>query len=221
VLLLGIVGVPWQDVADAASLTKPGLKLISEDGPLSSERLGIIYGNPTRARRCRRAIRFMFESPEEPHDTRNTARQPGGADRNARGFELDGSQSNHVNGHETIDARQQRPAVRLHLRVARNPITCDQAALSAGKACDCFTADSVFNRALCQPPAGGAAGITQYFGKGYPALRELGVLKGIGGHGIVASICPKTADLQSDSYGLPAAMDALAGRVANRLGAAA
>jgi hypothetical protein len=49
-------------------------------------------------------------------------------------------------------------------------------------------------------------------------LRELEVLKGVGGHGIVASACPKSADLQSDSYGYRPAMDALSGRVAKQLG---
>jgi hypothetical protein len=46
VLLLGIVGVPWQDVSDADSLTAPGLKFLSEDAPLSAERWDIILGDP-------------------------------------------------------------------------------------------------------------------------------------------------------------------------------
>ena len=44
------------------------------------------------------------------------------------------------------------------------------------------------------------------------------MLKGVGGHGIVASACPKSADLASVSYGYRPAMDALAGRVAGQVG---
>jgi hypothetical protein len=98
------------------------------------------------------------------------------------------------------------------------PLMCDQAAFDANEGCDCFQADLQYNRALCQPAGGGAPTIQQRFGKAYPGLRELEVLRGVGGHGIVASACPKTADLGSASYGYRPAMDALSGRVAKQIG---
>jgi hypothetical protein len=217
VLMLGIVGVPWQDVADAASLTKPGLKLMSEDGPLPAARWDVILGNLDASPPVLPTDPFMVESPD---------------DRTALGLPLANPvvpaetlvvssstdpQANHINGHETINSGNSDLQYACTFRLPK-PLTCDQAADDAGSGCDCFAPDGHFNRSLCQPPAGGVPGTTQYFGKAYPGLRELSVLKGIGGHGIVASSCPKNADAQSDSYGYRPAMDALAGRVAKQIG---
>src|SRR6185503_18666321 len=99
-----------------------------------------------------------------------------------------------------------------------DPIVCDQTRFDSDEPCDCFNSDLQYNRALCQPPGGGVTGITQYYGKAYPGLRELRVLRGVGGHGIVASACTKSADLASAAYGYRPAMDALAGRVARQIG---
>jgi hypothetical protein len=126
-------------------------------------------------------------------------------------------QANLINGHEQVNlgAKDLQYACTFELAL---PLTCDQAAFDNNQGCDCFQEDLVFNRPLCQPKTGGAATITQTYGKAYPGLRELAVLKGVGGHGIVASACPKTADLASASYGYRPAMDALAGRVASQVG---
>jgi hypothetical protein len=69
------------------------------------------------------------------------------------------------------------------------------------------------NRPLCQPPAGGAAEATQYFGKAYPGLRPLEVLKGIGDSAIVASICPKVLAEEQPGYGYEPAVDAIIDRL--------
>jgi len=217
VLLLGIVGVPWQDVVDAASLTNPGLKLMSEDGPLPSARWDVIYGNPDASPPVPPSDPFMLETPEDRTTLGIALANPIVPTESLVASDSTDPQANHLNGHETINLGNKDLQYACTFALP-TPITCDQAAFTANKGCDCFMADDVFNRSVCQPPAGGVAGITQYFGKGYPGLRELGVLKGIGGHGIVASSCPKTADLQSDSYGYRPAMDALAGRVAKQIG---
>lgn len=218
VLLLGIVGVPWQDVSDADSLTHPGLKFLSEDGPLSAERWDIILGDPAASPPVPPLDPFMLETTVD----RTTILGLPQANPVVRTEKLVAStsldpQANHINGHEQVDmgARDLQFACTFPLPT---PINCDQARFDADGACDCFEDDLPFNRPLCQPPGGGAATISQTFGKAYPGLRELAVLKGIGGHGIVASTCPKTADLTSDSYGYRPAMDALAGRVAKQIG---
>jgi hypothetical protein len=218
VLLLGIVGVPWQDVSDADSLSNPGLKFLSEDGPLSAERWDIILGDPTASPPVPPLDPFMIETSVD----RTTIVGLPQANPVVRSEKLIAStsqdpQANHINGHEQVNmgARDLQYACTFPLPT---PISCDQALFDADGACDCFTDDLPFNRPLCQPPGGGAATISQTFGKAYPGLRELAVLKGIGGHGIVASTCPKTADLTSDSYGYRPAMDALAGRVAKQIG---
>jgi hypothetical protein len=218
VLLLGIVGVPWQDVADADSLTKPGLKFLSEDGPLSAERWNILLGDPNASPPVLPLDPFMVESV----DDRTTLVGLPQANPVVPVQKLVGAaslnpQANAINGHEqaNLGNRDLQFACTFGLP---DPIVCDQAANDAGEACDCFADDASFNSPLCQHPAGGPAGTTQYYGKAYPGLRELAVLKGIGGHGIVASTCPKSADPSSESYGYRPAMDALAGRVAKQIG---
>jgi hypothetical protein len=218
VLLLGIIGVPWQDVSDAASLTEPGLKFLSEDGPLTAERWNMILGDPAASPPVRPTDPFMIESP----DDRTTL---AGVDPNhpllpGEALVAAGStdpQASVINGHETVNMGNKDLQFACTFELPE-PITCDQAAFDGGQPCDCFATDAAFNRSLCQPPGGGATGIIQYYGKAYPGLRELRVLKGVGGHGIVASACPKSADLGSEAYGYRPAMDALAGRVARQIG---
>jgi len=218
VLLLGIVGVPWQDLSDADSLTKSGLKFLSEDAPLSAERWDMILGDPSASPPVLPLDPFMVESPVD----RSTIAGLPQANPVVPGEKLvvatsQDPQANHINGHEQINNgnRDLQLACTFGLPT---PIVCDQAAKDSGAACDCFDSDAPINRPLCQPPGGGAPTTNQYYGKAYPGLRELTVLKGIAGHGIVASTCPKSADLQSESYGYRPAMDALAGRVAKQIG---
>jgi len=218
VLLLGIVGVPWQDIADADSLTGEGLKFLSEDGPLSAERWDVILGDPTASPPVLPLDPFMYETPE---DRTTIVGLPQANpllpnEKLVAASSLD-PQANRINGHEVVNlgARDLQYACTFALP---SPIVCDAAAMASVEGCDCFADDLAFNRPLCQPPSGGAPTINQTYGKAYPGLRELQVLKGIGGHGIVASTCPKTADLTSDNYGYRPAMDALAGRVAKQIG---
>jgi hypothetical protein len=218
VLLLGIVGVPWQDVSDTPSLSGPGLKFLSEDGPLPADRWDLILGNPAASPPVAPLDPFMIESADDRTTLPNVPRQnpivP--AEELAPSASTD-PQANGINGHESVNvgARDLQTACTFPLLA---PIVCDQARFDANEACDCFSEDAQYNRAACQPPAGGAATITQYWGTAYPGLRELSVLKGVGGHGIVASACPKSSDLGSAAYGYRPAMDALAGRVAKQVG---
>jgi hypothetical protein len=217
VLLLGIVGVPWQDVADPASLGKPGLKLISEDAPLSPERWDIILGHPEASPPVRPLDPFMVEAADDRTTLGLPLANPVVPGEQLVASDSTNPQANHINGHETVN--QGNADLQFACSFALpTPTLCDQAAFDADKGCDCFQSDLIFNRSLCQPPAGGPAAISQYYGKAYPGLRELGVLKGIGGHGIVASTCPKSADLASETYGYRPAMDALAGRIAKQIG---
>ena len=217
VLLLGIVGVPWQDVADAASLTKPGLKLLSEDGPLSADRWDIILGDAHASPPVPPLDPFMVETADDRTSLAIPQANPiVPTEKLVASTSLD-PQANHINGHETVNLGNRDLQFACSFALEK-PITCDATADTLGEACDCFSADLTYNRALCQPPGGGAPTIVQTYGKAYPGLRELEVLKGIGGHGIVASACPKSADVAADTYGYRPAMDALAGRVAKQIG---
>jgi hypothetical protein len=73
--------------------------------------------------------------------------------------------------------------------------------------CDCIHGELTKNP-LCQNPITGAYGKIQYKAKGYPGIRELQVLRGIGEQGIVASICP--ADV---SEGYRPAIEAVLDRI--------
>jgi hypothetical protein len=217
VLLLGIVGVPWQDLVDAASLTGPGLKLLSEDGPLSSERWNTILGDPHADPPVLPIDPFMVESPEDRTTLAIAPQNPIVTTEKLVASTSQDPQANHINGHENANLGNRDLQYACTFELPK-PITCDRARFDANGGCDCFQEDLAYNRSLCQPQGGGAPTISQRYGKAYPGLRELEVLKGVGGHGIVASACPKTADTDSDSYGYRPAMDALAGRVAKQIG---
>ncbi|HEV8246155.1 MAG TPA: hypothetical protein VGP93_10325, partial [Polyangiaceae bacterium] len=113
---------------------------------------------------------------------------------------------NPINGHEyhNTDNSDLQYACIFPLETA---LVCTSA-----ESCDCQDEDIARNRPLCQAPAGGPAGTTQYFAKAYPASRELEVLKGLDQRGIVASICPKVTggDPEEPSYGYNPALDFMA-----------
>lgn len=218
VLLLGIVGVPWQDVSDEASLTGPGLKFMSEDGPLPPSRWDVILGDPSASPPVAPLDPFMVESADDRTSLVDLpSENPIVPEEQLVPSDSLDPQANRINGHESVnsDDRDLQTACTFPLQA---PIACDAAREAANKGCDCYMADSGYNRAVCQPPVGGPGTTTQYWGSAYPGLRELAVLKGVGGHGIVASACPKSSDLSAEDYGYRPAMDAFAGRVAKQVG---
>jgi hypothetical protein len=86
--------------------------------------------------------------------------------------------------------------------------------------CDCYP--GVLDRPLCeQTPGVSPPGTTQYWGKAYPGLRELQVLKDYGertGNSIVASICAlNVTNASSPDYGYRPAMVALVDRMKEQL----
>ena len=71
------------------------------------------------------------------------------------------------------------------------------------------------NSPLCQAPAGGPSGSTQYFAKGYPGTRQLLLARTLGSRAAPASICPKDAKVESSqSFGYVPALNALVNRLA-------
>jgi hypothetical protein len=215
VLLLGIVGVPWQDVADAASLSGPGLKLLGEDGPLSADRWDVILGNPSAL--VAPLDPFMIETIDDRTTLAVPQSHPLLTDEKLVPSSSTDPQANHINGHETNNA-DRSDLQQACIFELPSPVVCDTARMRRGEACDCYDDALPYNRPLCQPAGGGAATTTQRFGQAYPGIRELEVLRGIGSHGIVASACPKTADVNAPSYGYRPAMDALAARLPKQVG---
>jgi hypothetical protein len=218
VLLLGIVGVPWQDVAHPDSIAGDGLRFLSEDGALPPERWSVILGEPDASPPVLATDPFMYETPIDRTTIESLPQaNPIVPEEVLVAAGSTDPRANAINGHESVNVANRDLQYACTFELAM-PLTCDQAALESDQGCDCFDDDLVYQRSLCHPKAGGAVAITQTYGKAYPGLRELQVLKGVGGHGIVASACPKSADLASASYGYRPAMDALAGRVAGQVG---
>lgn len=210
VFFAGIVGVPWQDIADQDSLSGPGLRYLTSEQLTSSGRWDVILGNPNASPPVPPSDPFMHEQPDERSGTNpitmdaivpSTSNDP---------------QANAINGHEQAIGGSQDLQYACTFPLTQ-PFECDEAADAANKGCDCFERDEVLNRPLCQPPGGGPTGITQYYAKAYPGLRHLQVLRDFGENSVVASICPKVLDSDDPDYGYNPAVKAIIDRLKDAL----
>lgn len=203
VFLAGIVGVPWQDIADPASLTGSGLRYLSALELANSGRWDVLVGD-----------RAKNVPPSDPFMREGTAPRSGTNPVTGDAIAPETStnpRASAMNGHEQVDHGDDlQYACTFPLAL---PEACD------GGSCDCEPASGnepgpvARNRPLCQPPGGGPAGTTQYFGKAYPGIRPLEVLKGIGESAIVASICPKVLTKGEPGFGYEPAVDAIVDRL--------
>jgi hypothetical protein len=222
VFLAGILGVPWQDIADDESLKGPGLRYLTAAEIEAKGRWAVILGNPNRG---------TNDPPVPPTDPlmvdqtdERSGKNPITGDALVPSTSMN-PKANPINGHEHSNVDKKGQPVNNDLQYAcifplSKPITCDQAALDANKGCDCFQGDvdAGYNRPLCQPPAGGPAGTTQSYAKAYPGLRELEVLKDFKDNSIIASICPKISDDKTKpDYGYNPAVKAIIDRLKEAL----
>ncbi len=223
VSLTAIVGVPWQSVAQQASLEDISeLELVSgyslalpdvetDDDWIS--RWEVILGQPSAA---------PLVPPLDPFSSASIEPRQAGRTNPVSGDVIVGPDSrdpwaNAINGHESD------PSVVLPERYAdggpardrlqaaclfplHEPLPCEDDEL------ECFCGDEpARNTAACTPPAGGPSTTTQYFGQATPAPRILHVLRDVGMTSTVASICPKnTVDGSTHpSFGFNPAVDQL------------
>jgi len=237
VMLAGIVGVPWQDLARRDASDQPDLLTgLNGDGdPVGGfqsaaemNELGtwsIIIGDPASGTPPQDP--FMIESVE-PREGNNPITGdpilPPGVDLNAiNGHEYDAPEGNDLQ-HACVftgkdcDAVSGEPDCRSGLGGACEDISGCEAGLICdggmcgrdcnipGTFCDCPSAESSF---LCQDREGNFV-LTQYRAKGYPGIRPLQVLQGLGDQGIVGSICPaQLNDPQAPDYGYQPAIGAI------------
>ena len=197
VFLAGIVGLPWQDVARTDFLTEPGLEYMSAGELGDNGRWSVLLGDPSAGELASDPL--MLESIE----MRDVAAvnpviqapiaQPGTGVLNP------------INGHDYVSS-QRRDLQYACIYPLEQPIEC-----AAGEHCDCSGVDE---KPLCRNPTTGEYGLTQYFAKAYPGVRELSVLQGIDNQAIVASICPKVLDPNDPSYGYAPAVQAIIDRLA-------
>jgi hypothetical protein len=214
VFLTGIVGVPWQDIAQSPTEAEP-LQYRSYDQLTQDQVWPVIVGDGISP-----ADHLMVESVA-PRSGENPVLGAALASTTA------GYLANPINGHEwePNPPSDLQYACIFPLPEARN---CAQlAAANDPRHCDCDgpddTAAAQQSKPLCQDPNGNY-GTTQYYAKAYPGIRELQVLQQYGaatGNSIVSSICARNViDPTVQDYGYRPAVAALLKRVAPHLPAA-
>jgi len=204
VLLAGIVGVPWQDVATSESLSDPtSARYLSARELAEQDRwswllpsAGAPAGDP-----------LMRESVQP-----RTGTHP------ATGVAVvgpDGPGTHPVNGHEWNTGGEDLQYACIY--PLSKPRDCTKASVDC--ACENVTASDPGKNPLCQDPATGQYGSTQHFAKAYPGTRQLEVLKGLGQSSIVASICPKVSsgDVTTPSFGYNPAVESIVDGLRERL----
>jgi hypothetical protein len=208
-----IVGAPWQDLATPASLDAAHpLEYLNGAGLSSQGRWPVLLGSPEL--NLPPADPFMRESITPRSGTNPLTSSPVIAETSTNPVQSP------INGHEQnvalLDDLQYACTFALPTpKVCENgDATCDCSADKNGNASLVTTTNSP----LCQPPEGGPAGTTQYFGKGHPGARELTLAKQLGDRAVAGSVCPKvTNDANSVDYAYMPALDALIGRIASTL----
>jgi hypothetical protein len=213
VVLAGIVGVPWQNIATEASLNGAGLEYLDAAELASKNRWDLILGDSSKNR-----------APADPHMQESVEPRTGKNPLLNVAIVPASEQNpteNPINGHE-----QNVPGFN-DLQYActfplPTPRACDD---SNALPCDCNDDEQANNRSLCEYPDGPNTDGIQVRAKAHPGLRHLEVLKGIGDNAIVASICPKNVEpapglqpVNDPSYGYNPAVASILSTFRERLG---
>lgn len=200
VVLAGIVGVPWQDIATPESLSGDELTYLDAQ----SIPWDVVLGDPKKN-----------TPPSDPLMIESIAPRAGLA--------APGSWDNPINGNEqdtSVPYGTDRLPSNDDLQYAcvfRLTESIDCTLPENKQACDCSSdEDLAKKKPLCQNGRGAPQEKRQYFAKAYPGTRFLEVLKGIGDKAIVASICPKnpvdSLEPTNPHRGYNPAVDAILGR---------
>jgi len=204
-----IVGVPWQDLATDESLSSTTeLSYLKPAELVSKARWPMLLGNAQANQPP--SDPFMIESITPRTGTNPITNEPIAPATSQNPIESP------INGHEqnVLNNDDLQYACTFPLQT---PIVCPDAS-----ACAC-SADSggdprllvQRNSPVCQPPAGGPAGNTEYFARGYPGTRELEFARELGDRATPASICAAQVTAPaSANFGYLPALNALADRIA-------
>jgi hypothetical protein len=189
VFFVGIVGVPWQDVATDQTRDVPGqLDLIPASDFAENGLWERILGTGTTG-----------GLPEDPFVRESTLPRSGVHPlTNDPILPPESTTLNAINGKERAVFDDLQYACIFPLPVVRS---CAEGSANAGPACDC-RADRFDGNPLCWDETTNTYGTDQHFAKAYPAPRILSVLQGVGEQAVVASICPKNmTDTNARDYG--------------------
>lgn len=182
VFLAGVVGVPWQDLAedpsDAVALQFKTPEAMQADGTWR-----LVVGDPARG--TPPADPLMVESIEPRSGTQPVLHVP------LAPVSATDPLANPINGHEFLPGSPPMDLQYACIFDLPAPVT-------GSIDCSLFSGT---DRAPCQAPDG-TYGSTQFRAKAYPGRRELETLQGVGKNAIVASICARNVkDEGRDDYG--------------------
>jgi hypothetical protein len=216
VVFMAIVGVPWQDASSADSWSGRDLTYLDADELAAENRWAVMLGDP--ATNVLPTDTLMVESI----DPRTAGPLPQTHPLLA-GVKLASpastSDTNVINGHEQNVLPERDDLQFSCIFPLASPVSPSDCARNSD-ACDCNADEFDKNSPLCQGVTATTDG-SQVYGKAYPGVRELEVVKGIGDAGIVASICPKNTTAMGDkslddAYGYNPAMAAFVERLGPR-----
>jgi hypothetical protein len=203
VVLGALVGVPWQNVASEESIDGGELRFLTAS-ELTSEGRWQLF---TRS--------SLNDAPNDPFMIESVEPRSGTNPLTGDAIVSASSENpsaNAINGHESVplpgsfDALQSACTFPL-------PEPRDCSANSGAEVCECFEEELVTNRAVCQPPEGGAPSTTQYGAGAYPSLRQLEVLREIGNSAVVTSACPRDVEMTTSTSGYAPALRAIGERI--------
>lgn len=189
VLVTGIVGVPWQDIArdknDISKGFKNAAELVTPIAGINASTWDVIVGDPAN-----------IVAPLDPlmKDTyiKRTGTNPITGDPLVDSSTPNG---NPVNGHEWTIAHDDLQFACIFPLLPGTARDCTDPNLTA---CDCTV--NTNDNPLCQPDPNNANNPTlQVRAKAYPGIRPLVLLESLGDQAIVGSICPAQVDDSSKS----------------------
>ena len=212
VFLAGIVGVPWQDLADARSLVGAELTYLTATELATEGRWDVILGDPGANPPIQPLDPWMVETTHDRTTLPIVQSHPITMDFLVPSTSSN-PQANPINGHE-------HPNVDSELQYActfplATPRPCEPA--EEGVSCACGSGEAERHGPLCQPPGAGAVGTEQFYAQAYPGIRHLQLLKEFGENSIVASACPKVTEVERPAFGYDPAIEAIVRGVKNGL----
>jgi hypothetical protein len=179
VLVSGLVGVPWQDIArnkgdisqgfkNAAELAMP----ISAGGPSTWD---VIIGDPA-----------ANVAPLDPLMVQSTAKRTGTNPITGDAV-VDASNplGNPINGHDYTNENNDLQYACIFPLIQGSERDCTDTNLTG---CDCFEQQN--DNPLCEPNPIGGGQTLQVRAKAYPSIRPLALLKELGDQAVVGSVCP-------------------------------
>ena len=233
VILAGIVGVPWQDIARVNGAGVPDLNagLDSANKPTGGFKSAVEMSMtiPGLGYSAWDLVLGDFEhygAPKDPLMNESVAQRSGKNPITGEALASGGQPlGNKINGNEwTISANDDLqyacifPLVKVDAAGNISPDVRDCANPTVG-ACDC-QGSATFDNPLCQTNPATGNNTDQVRAKLYPGLRHLAVLKGLGEQGVVASGCPaQLTTLSQADFGYRPAVASLIERLRPHLAA--